>query len=156
MILLFTEASEKFGLPISLKREYELYITNCELMRIAEIMGQDFYDDVEASPSSYTTLIPYIKDCSLYWSYDMYLRQGTSKNSVMGSVTINSDYSSHDTKERQYKIDNNLEVAHFYERKLWDFLTENADDYPLWTENSNKTILPKFSLNIGDRDNVNY
>jgi len=62
MILTFTEASAKFGLSTSLKREYEIYIENIELMRIAEIMGIDFYNDVNTSPSNYTNLLPYIKN----------------------------------------------------------------------------------------------
>ena len=156
MILTFTEAQATFGLSISLSREYSLYITNVELMRIMEIMGKTFYDAVDAHPENYPTLLPYIKNASRYWSYDMYLKQGTTKNSVMGGVTIGQENVEHDKVERQNKIKNNLEVAHFFERELWDFLTDNEDDYELWIANSKKTVMPNFSFNIGDRSDVDY
>jgi len=155
-ILSFSEASAKFGLPLTLSNEYNVYITNVELMRIAEIIGKEFYDDIVENPEDYTTLIPIIKEAIQYWTYDMYLRQATTKNSVMGAVTLQNQYGSVDKVEKDYKIKSNLEVATFYERKLWEHLEDNIDDYPLYETTTAKNVIPKVTINIGDRDDVDY
>jgi hypothetical protein len=155
-ILLFSEASSKFGLPLTLSNEYTIYITNVELMRIAEIIGKDFYDDIVSKPQNYTTLLPIIKEAIQYWAYDMYLRQATTKNSVGGPVIMQNQYMTVDKHEKDYKINSNLEVATFYERKLWEHLEDNIDDYPLYTTTKDKNVMPKFSINVGDRSNVDY
>jgi hypothetical protein len=145
----FLQAQTELILPTSIKTEFERYIKNTEDMKITTILGEALMNKLKAG--SYATLKALVIDCTIYWSYDRYLREGQSKNTAFGSVTKTSEYATDDKHQRQLKIDSNVEICHFKERKMWEHLNENKADYPEWIENKTKNISPQIKISIGDR-----
>ena len=148
MITTFDFAKTKIVLPTTLKVEFEQFIERAEEIRIKPILGDDLWDKLENG--DYATLKTAVNLAVVYWAYDYYLREGNTKNTALGAMQKQSDYSSNDKYERQIKIDSNIETARFYTDKMIAML--NITDYPEWVD-INKTVQkPVFNVIVGDRN----
>jgi hypothetical protein len=147
MITTFDFAKTKIVLPTTLKVEFEQFIERAEEIRIKPILGDDLW--VKLENGDYATLKTAVNFAVVYWAYDFYLREGNTKNTALGAMQKQSDYSSNDKFERQTKIDSNIETARFYTDKMIAML--NITDYPEWVD-INKTVQkPIFNIIVGDR-----
>ena len=147
MITTFDFAKTKIVLPTTLKVEFEQFIERAEEIRIKPILGDDLWDKLENG--DYATLTTAVNLAVVYWAYDFYLREANTKNTALGAMQKQSDYSSNDKYERQIKIDSNLETAHFYLNKMIAML--NTTDYPEWVDNNKTVQKPIFNIIVGDR-----
>lgn len=99
----------------------------------------DFIENFENSTLSpeYVELFPYIKNHLIARSVERSLIPLTHQITNKGPQNRNSDYSINAGAQGMYKlIDLYKSDAEFYESRLWNFLKNNSDDYPLWEEPS--------------------
>lgn len=94
------------------------------------------YDNNTLSPE-YETLYPYIKNHLIARSVERILIPLTNQITNKGPQNRNSDYSINAGPQGMYKlIDLYTSDAEFYETRLWKFIRNNKEDYPLWEEKS--------------------
>ena len=145
MITSFDFAKTKIVLPNTLKTEFEQFIERAEEIRVKPILGDELWEKLD----DYETLESAVKLAVVYWAYDYYLREANTKNTALGAMQKQSDYSNNDKYERQIKIDSNLETARFYTDKMIALL--NTDDYPEWVDTKKTIQKPIFNIYVGDR-----
>lgn len=143
---------------VSLSENYDAtklnnFIKVVQDMKIKKLLGNDLYDDYFDNPEDYTTLLPYMKKTLIFWTMDMYYREGDMFNTPTGTLFKQSDYAER-PQDYQLKIliESNCEKAKFYEAELYDFLV--LQDYPLWV-NPEKRNQPCGRISIRSVDGLN-
>jgi hypothetical protein len=107
---------------------------------IRPILGEDFYNDLVLTPSSYTTLLTYVKPILCWYGKYMVLPELRVELSDLGANTINVNGTTPLTDEGFAAIrDQTLLIAEEKVRMLNDYLEENYTLYPLYYRSLNSS-----------------
>lgn len=114
-----------------------------------EFLGRELYSDILDNPDTpeNTELIDRFRPVLIYWTYINYIEQGQFFNTATGIAVKRSDASLplSDT-EMDRVINRNCKIARMYESELYNFMKENADDYPLWRDATQHTGCEKWKI----------
>lgn len=108
----------------------DAYIESAQWDYIRPLLGEDLYDAVLATPTDYSTLIDYIKDCLAFYALAKampFIHYAITSQGVQLNFT---DYTRTATNEDKQKlVEGVLDIADDYREKLEDYLSDNTSTY---------------------------
>ncbi len=138
-----------FTRTVSESRIPDDILSACETKYIKPILGEDFYNAVVATPSSYATLLTYIKPVLAWRVRYMILPELRTELSDLGVNTINIKEGANVDNDLFAQIrDNTRIVAEEKEKLLTDYLIDNSSSYPLYYPSEDPNSQVKISGGI--------
>lgn len=110
------------------------YIEAAQMDYLRPFLGDDFYDALISSPTTYAALAPYYKDMlAFYVMADIVPLIHTNINT--GGITTNStEYTSPASRELRSDLQKTfLKFAKEFQDKFYRFLYKNSSTYTLWS-----------------------
>lgn len=116
----------------------EGYIEAAQLGNIKPLLGTDFFDDVIASPGTYTDLLVYIKNCLAFYTLVIAL-PFIHVHLVSQGIQVNfTDYGQAATdRQRSDLAEASKIMADIYQTELIRYLTDNITTYSDWDKTTN-------------------
>jgi len=106
------------------------YIESAQMNYIRPVLGADFYDLVLASPSSYSALMPYIKDALAFFVVAEALPMIHVNVTTRGVMMNSNEFSAPAGRDARSDVDRQLRAwGQEYLDKMERYLTDNTSTY---------------------------
>lgn len=126
------------------------YIREAQKFDLSTLLNKELISDMQENleNANYQTLLPYVRPVLAYFSYARYILGKNAVDTPFGFVQKTNEFSQPASEKTIARIvEQARNSATGYARDMIQFIRDNINDYPLFTDNSCNSAL-KYERNV--------